>query len=232
MRPVTGAKSIVLAIAHTFIYMRYIRQHCDRPSPHLKHICGYIPSPWMSPKTTTERAWSIQVIKGYITNIMYHRFEMIYSSECKIASLQVTKYFTECAHQEVYCGHLPPWHEICPCQSVLITIKRHFLHTTTVINLHYFTSRSEKQSVVVTTQILQQESVIPLSTGGSKHIKQEIYFFIYADHKALIHVNGYDKMASGIHNIRGKHHHIRDKHHHIKGKQDCQLIILPCTGHC
>ena len=206
MQPVTVTTGVVHAIASSFTYINYIRKYCDILSFHLKHICGYIISPQMT-QVTTVHTWSIKIIQGYITNIMYNRLEMIYSKECEIASLQVNKYFTKCIHQEVYCGHLPPWHEMCPCQSISIAIDRYFVHAKTEFSLVYSASRNEKISVTMTTHIILGESIIPLPTGWNKQVKQLIFFLVYSDHKTLIHLVQKGMMSLHVANNRGKSYH-------------------------
>ena len=63
----------------------------------------------------------------------------------------------------------------------------------------------------MTTHIIQGESLIPLLTGMNMQVKQDIFVFIYTNHKALIHVMENDVKPRSMFGEKGKLYHVEQR---------------------
>ena len=109
----------------------------------LRSLCGHIyTQPAIIPWT---KYWLIKIIPGYNANLAFHVLQVMYSDKCQIHHLEVTK-TTHSIYSERYCGHLAPWLEACPCQTIQITLFVDNFPSVTKFNMSYYLSQIKKYS--------------------------------------------------------------------------------------
>ena len=120
-------------------YLKQTRYSCTRLSTTLHHVCGNIVSS-TDESTCKLRVWHIEPLAEYNTILIFNAFNMMYSKNCSINSLAVSR-ISDCVHKELYCGHLPPWNESCPSAKINLTLQINWLQSPTHLNTSYYISK-------------------------------------------------------------------------------------------
>ena len=127
----------------SYLYMatniKLIETSCFHRSPSRNYMCASIHSiEWKG-----MNLWRIKGLGGYNMNLVMKVFRLMYSTGCKTNRLDIIKVM-HCNHSEAYCGHLPLWHETCPCREVHLSFVLHCLSCQAEFNLVYYVSRSRQ----------------------------------------------------------------------------------------
>ena len=88
--------------------------------------------------------WLIQGLSGYNSVLEFEVFKIIYSEDCQINSLSLNK---QRAKMEKYCGHLPSWTEMCPCDVIDVKLKVTSWQFDIAFRISYMASRKRAMSI-------------------------------------------------------------------------------------
>ncbi len=117
-------------IRQLFLLMHY----CQYLSPKVNHLCGKMN---VYKDTFTVTTFTIQPLSGYTSVITFLRFKMLFSYKCVFNKMAVFKHITP-PQLDIYCGTMPPWTEMCPCQTIDIELELYIPQPPTVMVMSYF----------------------------------------------------------------------------------------------
>ncbi len=102
-----------------FLHMAHdLKDQCYNPNLGIKHLCGV-----MSYEASDVFQWIIKTISGYYTKLVFYKFDIMHSRQCKLNRVTLEKHIKgRPLHRELYCGRLPTWEETCPCFQINVTL--------------------------------------------------------------------------------------------------------------
>ena len=162
-------------------FMDNLMISCYRSTPAIRYLCGNI-NPKHDMKTSS-MYWTIQMISGYNTDMAFHDFQMIYSMLCSMSSLKLTKVVEACKQSEIYCGHMPPWNETCPCVSVQMILTLYDLTSDTQLSMNYYCSRTTSHPVFVH---IYETNTNQWNLGDVYNMYDDLYINIYIKQTKVI----------------------------------------------
>ena len=165
------------------IYLRTNRHTCsDRHIFQLQHICGSLHT--HQPTITT---WTLDPVTGYSIHLMFLHFDMMYSKNCSIDSLSITR-IRDCQHKESYCGHLPPWNETSTATEIVIDLLIHNFSSSTGFRLMYFISKLNLMVLRKTFQFARADYPCPIRLHTHDESKFDISLTVRTAYGKLLHI--------------------------------------------
>ena len=175
-----------------FQYFEELDLHSQMHSLHIIHICGYEST--IQKNHVANRHWIFNAIDNHNTELIYHRFHMIFSHLCILSYLRVIKSFKNCSNQMTYCGHLPMWNETCSCTSIYFQSTQTYTASVHEFDIFYFISRLHKTTIRANIHVLKDHSEVPLMLWYGNKIIHHSTIYAYAKFKMLIQ---FDSSNSG-----------------------------------
>ena len=183
---------------HHIIEYQSMCHHWNSP---LKHLCGRIES-----ESEYSLTWAIKIIPTNLMMIVFHFIHILSSYQCQLNSLAVIRCVHQKSFEQLYCGHLPPWKEMCECSRIkiqLLIVWRH--NTTSQISLEYSTAEERKHFIhysfihlsgVVNLRNIFSGMIINLASPKTSLIKIQLMFDGRQCDKHCIHHFVYDGPSS------------------------------------
>ncbi len=113
---------------------------CNQWNSPMRHLCGRI-----VPESEHSLIWIIKMLPTNLMMIVFHYIHILSSYQCQINSLAALRYVHQRSLEQLYCGHLPPWQEVCECSKIklqLLIMWRH--NTTSKFSLEYYIAKQPK----------------------------------------------------------------------------------------
>ena len=155
-------------------------------STKLRHVCGQLES--THDYQRLQYQWTIKPLTGFTTQLIFHKFRLLYSSHCNVNHLRIRRDSLRCQHQEVYCGHQPPWLETAYSAAIEIQLSLNHIQSVTEFIIGYFTRKKPLFTLRIVTHILQNNKDI--YSGIHTKISQMLWlsFNIFTKHVNIMRI--------------------------------------------